>query len=306
MVTEETFKHYRNKITYAQNREDLLLESFFFEKKDGFYVDVGGYDPDNDSVTKLFYLKGWKGINIEPQPAQYKKFVTRRPRDININAAIGDKPGLLKLRVYGSAGLSTLSNELKEQYITSSEATTKEFKDIEVKVVPLKDIFKKHKVSVIDFMKVDVEGFEMEVLRSNDWKHYRPQVLCIEAGVTHADARSFLKERKYKHVFNDGLNDYYVDTAGPFKQLDFIDHLLIRRGGGIRYEDYQNALSLFKTTKKLERELEQEKTASKKREEDLQTEIIHLHQLLDDRRALLRKSLKMYVPGAAKKSEKNK
>jgi hypothetical protein len=59
-------------VSYAQNREDILLRAFFDPKEVGFYVDVGAYDPDDDSVTRLFYDRGWRGINIEPQPNRFK------------------------------------------------------------------------------------------------------------------------------------------------------------------------------------------------------------------------------------------
>jgi FkbM family methyltransferase len=296
VITDETLKHYRNKITYAQNREDLLLEAFFVDKKDGFYVDVGAYDPDVDSVTKLFYTKGWTGINVEPQPDQYARFVKRRSKDVNINAAIGAKKGTLPLRVYKSGGLSTLSDDVKKQYLNTPDLTTGEWKDITVKVVPLTEIFQKNKVQTIDFMKVDVEGFEMSVLESNDWEHYRPTVLCIEAGFSASDTRSYLKKKGYLQVFNDGLNDYYTDKRSGIRELPFIDHLLIRRGGGIRFEDYDNARKLYNHAKATEKKLDE----ALGREQELRTENARLDQTLNDKRALLRKSLKMYVKRSRK------
>ncbi len=293
MITEETLKHYRNKITYAQNREDLLLESFFVEKKKGFYVDVGAYDPDYDSVTRLFYTRGWIGINIEPQLAQYEKFLKRRPKDININAAVGTKKGTKTLRVYKSGGLSTLSDKIKEQYLHTKNSSTDEWQDTKVKIVPLKEVFVQNKVTKIDFMKVDVEGFEREVLESNDWKKFRPDVLCIEAGFSASETRKFLQSKGYNRVFNDGLNDYYVEKGFSHKELPFIEHVLIRRGGGIRYEDFDNANKFYKYSKKVEKELAE--TIRK-----LELENSTLKQTLADRRALLRKSLKMYAKGSEK------
>lgn len=296
MITDETLKHYRNKITYAQNREDLLLESFFVEKKKGFYVDVGAYDPDDDSVTRLFYTRGWTGINIEPQPVQYEKFVKRRPKDVNINVAIGNKKGTMPLRVYKSGGLSTLSDKIKEQYLQVDDDSTAEWEDIEVDILPLHSIFTRNKVGKIDFMKVDVEGFEREVLESNDWKKFRPDVLCIEAGFSASETRKFLQDKGYRRVFNDGLNDYYVEKTFSYKELPFIEHVLIRRGGGIRYEDYDNANKLYRHTKKVEKEL----ASLTEKVHELERENGSLTQTLADRRALLRKSLKMYTKGSSK------
>ncbi len=82
-------------IYYSQNREDIILDSFFPDVEEGFYVDVGAYDPDHDSVTKLFYLKGWHGINIEPQEKRHQLFVKKRKRDTNLNIGISSKSGSL-------------------------------------------------------------------------------------------------------------------------------------------------------------------------------------------------------------------
>lgn len=292
MVTDETLKHYRNKITYAQNREDLLLESFFLDKKDGFYVDVGGYDPDEDSVTRLFYTRGWNGINIEPQPKQYEKFTKRRPRDININAAVSDRAGVLNLRVYKSGGLSTLSSEVKDLYASTHNDLTDSWEDIKVRLQRLDTILDKANVKNIDFMKIDVEGFEVQVLNSNNWKKYRPNVICIEAGVSVRQTRRFLKQIDYMHVFNDGLNDYYIDKQwGKFDSLPYIDHILIRRGGGIRYEDYDNARKLYLHNKRVEKRLDE----ALEREERLRTENLRLKQTLNDKKAMIRKTIKLYA-----------
>src|ERR1700733_4926319 len=108
-------------VYYSQNREDLILQAFFPGEEDGFYVDVGAFDPDLDSVTKLFYLNGWHGINIEPQVEMYKLFEKRRKRDINLNIGVSDKPSELKLRIYKSGGLSTFSDAMQHDYEVESD-----------------------------------------------------------------------------------------------------------------------------------------------------------------------------------------
>lgn len=308
MVTGETLKHYKNKITYAQNREDLLLEAFFHDQKKGFYVDVGGFDPDYDSVTKLFYLKGWSGINIEPQPDQYKKFEKRRKRDINIDAAISDTSGTTKLRIYQSGGLSTLSNVLKKKYAQTSSAETDTYKEEAVRLVRLDDLFKKYNVTNIDFMKVDVEGLEKQVLKSNNWKKYRPRVLCVEAGISDKEVNQYLATQcEYTLVFNDGLNNYFVDRIrNEFHELPFIEHVLIRRGSGVRYEDYRNIAWLFHRMETLQTQLDEESRRHIMAEEGLRKENEYLHQVLNDARALLRKSLKMYSKKIIKKAKGGK
>src|ERR1700742_2763080 len=101
-------------VTYAQNREDILLDAFFRDIEQGFYVDVGASHPVVSSVTKLFYEKGWRGINIEPSHKYYKLLEEDRPEDINLNVGISDKKGTLTLREYQGYGLSTFSPMMKK------------------------------------------------------------------------------------------------------------------------------------------------------------------------------------------------
>jgi FkbM family methyltransferase len=213
-------------ISYAQNREDVLLDAFFGDKYKGFYVDVGASDPEKFSVTKLFYDRGWSGINIEPNETLVKKLKRLRTRDTTISAAVGDKPGTAPFRQYVADGLSTLSKKTKNRLEGKDFAA--DYSDIQVDVVTLADVFKQHANNkTIDFMKVDVEGYEYEVLNSNDWSKYRPQVLCIEADKIERDWSALLKTNHYKRVFNDGLNDYYADEKNS-PQFDYLHRVIGR------------------------------------------------------------------------------
>lgn len=198
------------KISYAQNREDIILESMLLDVQGGFYVDVGANDPDRDSVTKRFYMNGWRGINIEPNQLLYERLVHKRPRDINLQIGIGAKSGKLLFREYIRAdGLSTFSEKTKQQL----EIRGLRHNDYEVDVRTLKEIFDEYQVGTIDFLKIDVEGFEWEVVNGNDWKKYRPKVICVE--VDHLDSLNdwhrFFDEHNYRKLFYDGINEYYID-----------------------------------------------------------------------------------------------
>lgn len=232
-------RHLKNRLYYSQNREDLILRAFFPKIKKGFYVDVGGYDPDVDSVTKLFYQLGWSGINIEPQPNRFVLFQDKRKRDINLNVGVSNTSAKLTLRSYANQGLSTFSETMKREHNEQPDENTAQYSDIEVDVVTLKSIFKKYEVKEIDFMKIDVEGMECEVIEGNDWELYRPKVLCIEANHIKRDWSDHLTRADYKLVFNDGLNDYYVDSRTDLGDVfDYVQYVVVERGGGIRFEDY--------------------------------------------------------------------
>lgn len=212
------------KVSFAQNREDVFLEYFLKDVDNGFYVDIGANDPVADSVTKLFYDKGWNGINIEPIKRLCDKLQKQRPKDTSLNISIGDKEGVTSFREYRTYhGLSTMAPTMQKDYQqkVKTDKGYADYIDYEVQVKKLSTVFNEQKVKHIHFMKVDVEGFEYEVLNSNDWKRYRPEVICIEANHIVRDWRPLLKQNDYAKAYNDGLNDYYVAKEASKRSKDF-------------------------------------------------------------------------------------
>lgn len=217
-------------VSYAQNREDILLAGFFSDTEVGFYVDIGAHDPEIDSVTKYFYDRGWNGINVEPNLEKYEKLCLARTRDINVNLGISDKPGKLKLRIYDQGdGLSTFSKEMISSYNTKESYFTEKYHEQEAKIITMKSLFLENNVSKINFLKIDIEGYEYNALSGNDWEKYRPEVICIESNHIIKDWRKLLEKVSYKKVYFDGLNEYYVDNKPSLsRKFDYVESVIFK------------------------------------------------------------------------------
>ena len=200
-------------ISYAQNYEDVMLYRALKGVEKGFYIDVGAMDPVYDSVTKAFYERGWRGINIEPVLKWYDKLVTDRPEDINLNVAISDEPGNLHLFDIPETGLSTFDKELAENHLVNQGFQSQE---IIVPTMTLNAILKKAHYQEIHFLKIDVEGAEKQVLESINLILLRPWIILVEATKPgsqiqdYKDWEHLLTGADYNFVYFDGLNRFYV------------------------------------------------------------------------------------------------
>src|SRR3546814_6048313 len=106
-------------VSYSQNQEDIILWRALCHVTEGFYIDVGANDPIDDSVTKLFYDRGWNGINIEPDPVYFAKLTEERPRDHNLSCAAGELDGTTVFYDVDTRGWST-SEDRKSTRLNSS------------------------------------------------------------------------------------------------------------------------------------------------------------------------------------------
>lgn len=186
----------------SQEGEDMLLRRLLkrLYAKPGFYVDVGAFHPTRFSTTLHFYLRGWRGINIEPNPAMLDLFEDLRPEDTNLNLAVSGSSKTLSYYCFREPAFNTCS-ESRAMDVPSPPLRT-----VQVTCKPLRDILAEHLSDQANeqfrFMNIDVEGLELDVLVSGDWEKYRPSLVLVEA--LDEDARmkvsGFLSEREYSLV----------------------------------------------------------------------------------------------------------
>jgi FkbM family methyltransferase len=195
-------------VSYAQNYEDVLLARAFPDMKEGFYIDVGANDPISDSVTKHFYDQGWHGINIEPVRALYERLCSHRGNDINLNIGLSNRESYRELiECLSYPGLSTFTPCLVDNW--RRRGLEMQTANRSVPVMTLAQICEAHVDRTIDFLKIDVEGHEREVIEGGDFHKWRPRVILIEATWPERWEPLILGADYHFAIF-DGLNRYYV------------------------------------------------------------------------------------------------
>lgn len=175
--------HFSNewaKKSYSQEGEDIVLNRLLDETPDGFYVEVGAHHPFRFSNTNFFYRKGWKGICIDPVPGVKELFNKYRPRDIALQIGVSNTPSVLKYFIFNEPALNTF-----DLGVAKERNGLRQYKVIEEKNVPtdtLSNILDKYlpQNQSITILSVDVEGMDLEVLKSNDWSRYRPKFIVAE------------------------------------------------------------------------------------------------------------------------------
>lgn len=178
----ETYKGKFATVSYAQEGEDILLKRIFdmSKKYRGFFVDVGAHHPYRFSNTYLFYQKGWSGINLDAMPDSMKAFKKVRPRDINLEIPISDQKQILTYYAFSEPALNGFSKELSEK--RSGQDHLKLLFTKEIETFTLEEILDQYlpKGQSIDFLTVDVEGLDFEVIRSINLAKYTPKVILAE------------------------------------------------------------------------------------------------------------------------------
>ncbi|OBI62653.1 hypothetical protein A5706_16580 [Mycobacterium sp. E796] len=200
--------------SYSQEGEDRILDRLLASAPKGFYVDVGAHHPIRFSNTFLFYRRGWRGVNIDAMPGSMRLFDKYRPRDTNIEAGIGLETATIPFYVFNEPALNSFDRELSE---SRDVGPYKIEKIIDVHVSPLEEVLRGRlpRENLPSFLTVDVEGRDLEALRSNDWSTFRPTyVLAESVGTTMEEVlqgpvSSFLASVGYQPIAKTANTVFY-------------------------------------------------------------------------------------------------
>lgn len=199
--------------SYAQNFEDVILWRALRHVQNGTYVDIGAHHPEIDSVSKAFYDHGWRGVHVEPGPAEAQLLRDSRPGEIVIQAIVSDKAGVQAFYQTPGGGLSTADKEIATFHVEHGHAPVSA---TTVVSISLDDVLDQVPNEEIHWLKIDVEGFERQVLLSWKTSRRRPWIVVIEAtwpktqNSTHEQWEALILNKGYEFAYEDGLNRFYV------------------------------------------------------------------------------------------------
>jgi len=204
----------------SQFDEDLFLRKYFKNYGRGKYLDLGCFHPVRDSNTYQLYKKNWSGINIDLNPLTIELFNYSRPRDVNLNIALSRKSGKKNFYFFGEfSPLNTLDpnhlNFLKKNFNIEKN----QYKIKKIKTENINNVLRKKKFNIIDFLSIDLEGQEYEVLRNFNFKKYRVNLLSVEILSHNSLSKKISKKinkllirNNFKRVYKTGANFFYKNT----------------------------------------------------------------------------------------------
>lgn len=202
-------------ISYAQNFEDVMLWRALSHVEQGFYIDIGANDPLIDSVSLTFHEHGWRGIHVEPTTYYAERLIQQRPGDTVIQAAVGNGSDVLQFFEIPHTGISTAVPAIAQEHRESGF----DVHEITVASITLSAILESCTEPEIHWLKIDVEGFEQQVLSSWRASLLRPWIVVVESTYpnsqieTHQQWEPLILAKGYTFVYFDGLSRFYVASG---------------------------------------------------------------------------------------------
>jgi FkbM family methyltransferase len=210
------------KESYSQSGEDLIVD-FIFNAIGIYspsYIDIGAHHPYYLNNTYIFYKRGCRGINIEPDPALFDFFEKERGCDKNLNVGIASNSGVLDFYIMNTPTLNTFSKKESEKYSKEGNYYVKEIKKINV--TNIAKVIAEHNGGIFpDFLTLDAEGVDEIVLKSIDYNNNKPIVICAESisfsekgeGIKNIELIRFIESKGYMLYADTNINSIFVETS---------------------------------------------------------------------------------------------
>ena len=212
--------YYRNKAyikraSYSQDQEDLFINDYFKNIDNGFYLDIGCYHPIKYSNTALLYNRGWQGINIDMNQTSIDLFNILRKKDKNICAAISSSNKEVTQYIdHLYSPVNTIDKNFSQ--VISKRFQTKPFNEKKIFANTFSEIVKKYEIEIvkIDFLNIDVEGHDYDVLKGIDLLNIKPKIICIEIdnhekNLNNENIKKHLIKFNYKLIKRIGFNAFF-------------------------------------------------------------------------------------------------
>jgi len=185
----------------SNQSESRLVWEFFQRKTDGVFVEVGANHPTKESQTWFLEQQGWSGVLIEPNPDLFKLLCEQRPRSRAVQAAVGAQTGEVELLL----GLDDLHSTLAP--VLGDPLSGKK---VRVPLRTLESIFAEAGVTTVNFLSIDVEGMELQVLQGLNLEKYAPGLILLEEHRLDYKKHFYLRRHGYRLVKRTGRNNWYV------------------------------------------------------------------------------------------------
>lgn len=201
---------------FSQYNEEYFLLHYFNNKQNGVLVDVGAADGITNSNSRfLIKNNNWSGILIEPHPDYFKNLTDLYENNTNIklyNNGVFNKNCVLPFYQFGNSEIgqiSTFSEDFRQRQIINYG--DKYQTPINVECLTLAKILSENNLSNIDYMSVDCEGVDMEVLDSNNWGAFRPKLISVEHSMDENVLNNFMESKNYIKIFKNVGNTFFMD-----------------------------------------------------------------------------------------------